>query len=523
MKLWKNVLGVILVVMSIVICTPIKAEEEPVVKENPLKLVLNENGHLEVRASAPSDEIDFLFKIMYCFMDDYGLDVEKINISDMSEDFKSIKMTIDSGKVAPEWVDIDYIYDETVEQKVNEALESFRNLGTSTSSRFGYSLRISDLEMIHHYYYSDKYDFTITKNDDDNDQIINFINSFSSKIKADINNQNLNLRLMAFTIENGNLLKGESVGAISAFKYNDSIYYIDQNGIKFDLSHVFYVSSDTPNRAEDIKASAQKRINDYLNNEKVKIDYIAEDIRTVEDYLSLNQINEENITEYFENNYRISDVTKDDFIYKVTISLDKEEKVFYMIIKRDSEKMVSSFQSVDLVSGIEVSTSKTLTLDTLLSVSKLTSGTEYERIIGLLGLTDSVTYDIKLFSKLENKYITKLEDGTFEVKIPIPEELVGKDLTAYYVDENGKIETFEVTIKDGYAIFKTNHFSIYTLGETRVITPNEENNTPVVTPTTDNKTVENPNTSDNIVNSILLLSISLVGLVTTIIISRKYL
>lgn len=58
---------------------------------------------------------------------------------------------------------------------------------------------------------------------------------------------------MSFILENGNLLKGESIGVIGAFEYNNSIYYIDQNGIEFDLSHVFYVPSDTPNKAEDKK------------------------------------------------------------------------------------------------------------------------------------------------------------------------------------------------------------------------------------------------------------------------------
>lgn len=36
------------------------------------------------------------------------------------------------------------------------------------------------------------------------------------------------------------------------------------------------------------------------------------------------------------------------------------------------------------------------------------------------------------------------------------------------LNEEGKIEEYEVTIKDGYAIFKTKHFSIYTLGITKI-------------------------------------------------------
>lgn len=63
MRVFKKFLGVILVVMSLVICAPIKAEETPLVKENLLKLILNEKGHLEIRASAPSDGIDFFLRL----------------------------------------------------------------------------------------------------------------------------------------------------------------------------------------------------------------------------------------------------------------------------------------------------------------------------------------------------------------------------------------------------------------------------------------------------------------------------
>ena len=59
----------------------------------------------------------------------------------------------------------------------------------------------------------------------------------------------------------------------------------------------------------------------------------------------------------------------------------------------------------------------------------------------------------------------ELEDGSFEVRIPLSEKLKGKDLVAYYVDDNGNKEEHEVTIKEGYAVFNTNHFSTYTLAE----------------------------------------------------------
>ena len=46
-------------------------------------------------------------------------------------------------------------------------------------------------------------------------------------------------------------------------------------------------------------------------------------------------------------------------------------------------------------------------------------------------------FDLNLYSDSLGKYITKLDDGKFEVRIPVPDNFKGKNLTVYYVDENG--------------------------------------------------------------------------------------
>ena len=74
-------------------------------------------------------------------------------------------------------------------------------------------------------------------------------------------------------------------------------------------------------------------------------------------------------------------------------------------------------------------------------------------------------FDLKLYSNAQNKYIKKLDNRTFEVRIPINNKLKNKKLVVYYVDENNNKQVYDVTIKDEYAIFNTNHFSIYTLAE----------------------------------------------------------
>lgn len=274
--------------------------------------------------------------------------------------------------------------------------------------------------------------------------------------------------------------------------------------VNLNVNHIFYVPSDTENNVDAIKEAAQKRINDYLKNDKVTLSFVS----TASEYLLNNNNNTyEDFSETFNDEYKLEEINENDLVYHVVVNINKNlTNQFDMVIKRDSSKMVNpTLKTVDLLTGVEVNTDSIMRLDTTIQVNELNSGSEYEKIIRLLDLTDSITYDIKLYSETLENYITKLDDGTFEVKIPILEKLQGKNLTAYYVDSNGNIEEYGVEIKDGYAIFKTNHFSIYTLGYKAVL----------------DNTEENPKTADSLGTSLLIGTISLMGLTTVTIYLKK--
>ena len=126
----------------------------------------------------------------------------------------------------------------------------------------------------------------------------------------------------------------------------------------------------------------------------------------------------------------------------------------------------------------------------------------------------------------------ELEDGSFEVRIPLSEKLKGKDLVAYYVDNNGNKEEHEVTIKDGYAVFNTNHFSTYTLAEKPAETPDKTpDETPIETPDNtpkgdDNTNNENekddtPKTGTGILAIESILGIFAVVLASAVIIAKR--
>jgi len=180
------------------------------------------------------------------------------------------------------------------------------------------------------------------------------------------------------------------------------------------------------------------------------------------------------------------------------------------IVVKDSSKMVEPvIRTVDSSTNVEISTKEVLPLDITIEAKELTSGTEYEKIVKQLDLTDNITFDLKLYSSSLKEYITKLDSGEFEVRIPIPNGFKDKDLVVCYVDENNQVEEHKVELDDNkeYAIFKTTHFSIYTLGYKEDTSSKVEEKV--------------PQTSDSITTFILLSSISLITLVGTTLYLKK--
>ena len=179
----------------------------------------------------------------------------------------------------------------------------------------------------------------------------------------------------------------------------------------------------------------------------------------------------------------------------------------FFVVKKDSSKMIEPYvKTVDSVTNVEISTSANIPLDAAIKANKLTSGEEYDRIIKLLDVDDSLTFDLNLYSKSLDRYITSLDDGIFEVRIPIPEKFKGKKLEVFYVGASNEPEKFEVKEENGYAVFNTNHFSIYTLG---------------VTGDNSNTSVANPDTFDNIGSSIIMVIISLFGILGLLVWNKK--
>lgn len=251
-------------------------------------------------------------------------------------------------------------------------------------------------------------------------------------------------------IQDETLMFESAFGPMSIF-YNGYSYGTKEEGVY--LKRVVYIPQDTENTKEAFIAAAQKRINDYLGNSSVVVSYGG--------LLS-------SLPEFSEDpDYPI---TSDGNYYNIKIG-DRTYK-FYIVKGTDTQLVEPTYAGLDLGSKIEItSEDSSIPLDTSLTVKNVNDSSIKDKI----GTENYKSYDISLYSDAKGAKIEKLENGKFIVKIPVPTELNGKELVVYYITTTGKMEEHEVTIKDGYAIFTTDHFSIYTLAEKKDIEEGDVN------------------------------------------------
>lgn len=292
------------------------------------------------------------------------------------------------------------------------------------------------------------------------------LTNFSSELKSILGNKNF--RMDISTRAGGPDILGMPSLGPSLLVQSDTIYYID-GYMGSRMESVIYVPEDTGDTKEELAAAAQKRIDDYLGEGKITVTTSDETFR---DILAENGSAEELAGfdregyDYLGGWYDFMKKAAGEFIFDAEIVGTGSS--FKFVVTKDNAKyaVVPTYESVDAKTEVSVSSeSSSIPLDTLVEVEKLTEGDRHDKITGALDVKDDETFDIKLHSDTAGKYISKLDNGKFEVKIPVPEKFRGKNLTVYYVDEDGNATEHATTVKDGYAVFETDHMSVYTLVE----------------------------------------------------------
>lgn len=520
------------------------------------KKQLNKDGKFVVNSIKPQTEEEFvgLFEVMFYNKGIYA-DFEFV-----SKDFSSCEITIINDKGIPEThkVGIEYKYDEKVKEIADKMTSSIKK--EEGKPHYFY---VKDLELINYW---------LNSGDESEKMGASNFDNYSGELKELTNHKNFNLsidhRMGAdeefFTMR----------GGIGLLQYKDTTYYINYM-LAVLGNHIIYVPNETESTREALAQAVQKRVDEYVGENKVKItagegtvlDFYKNNSERMEKELQ-NKIDAENskekpdinlINEYkglieWYRDYYVEEYVKESYNdpkgehyflqsaeggFWFTATVNGEDYEFIVI--KDSSKMITpKYKTSDVKTNVEISSTSTeIPLDTVVEAEKVTEGSEYEKIVKVLEVEEHAIFDLNLFSNSLNKHVKKLENGNFEVRIPIPENLKNKKLAVYFVDDNNNIEEYEVKIEGEYAVFITKHFSTYTLAEENEKINDEnvdkENNNTITeednitnnNENLDNKedkenNIKNPATGDNILLFVGMLTVSIVGIIITLNVKKKY-
>lgn len=224
-------------------------------------------------------------------------------------------------------------------------------------------------------------------------------------------------------------------------------------------------------------------------------------------------------------------------LYTISIKGTKSDEIFYdfVTVKRDIE-----VNKKDEKSNIKLEADSTIVPEnTILVVNELKEGTSFEIAEKSLEkeVEKFVVYDITL----QSNGVSIQPNGKVKISIPIPKEFNKDSLVAYRVEENGNKTKYAVkveTVDDiDYAIFETDHFSIYTLAvnkstptqdktttQTTNKTPSKEQKVENTETATEKSTIvkETPKTGDTeILIWIAMVIISTIGIIGTAKLQQK--
>lgn len=442
---------------------------------------ISPNGVIELDAIRPTGEFTDSV-ITAALQKKYSFDGYRLLGTIDGEQGELVIQTSDES--AYQTYQVEYVFKEPnniVSELINGIYERLTFTTQEIFSDYDKRFIVEDLDSINYLY-------NIQKTTDEM-LAMNSIVNYSSKIHELVGNANVDF-IFDIRLGGGDSEFYEMVMGPMNILYNGTIYgNIDPIG--YSLTKIIYVPSDTTKSRQAFIEAAETRIKEYLKGIDVQITYGGniDDLEPIQ-YSWL----EMNTTNHTETLHDLFDKTKTTGEwYNVLIG---EETYKYFIVA-DSSKMKTPFMKTkDVNTNIYVTTDAfDAPLDSRLSVNKLDKNSdEYKALESKLKIIKGLAFDLNLYSTSLDMYITKLSNGNFKVYIPIDEETAKKTLVAVYIKEDGTKEEHEITIENGYAVFETNHFSTYAITE---------------------KTA-NPKTGDNIIESGIILTLSMIGLGITI-------
>ena len=434
-------LAIILFFSNNVFATATKDDADTLIKE-----IAPDGENIVIKAKEPTSftEADFLLTgylgnllqldgcgvyVWSNSMDSYDSITIQIQTDDYSSTWDNGKEVVLSGWLAKYTLNVTYD-----EPKSNSVVDGyFSKLNNSDMSDPSKYYFVEDLSLINYYLTSDK------------SELWNSGAPGRALKYSTLNNVTSGSNVTYYIdvragMQDETLMYESAWGPMSIF-YNGYSYGAKEEGIY--LKRVIYIPQDTENTKDAFVAAAQKRINDYLGNSSVVVSYGG----------LLSSLPEGSEDEGYP-------ITSDGNYYNIKIG--SRTYKFYIVKGTDEQLVEPTYVGLDLGSKIEItSEDSSIPLDTSLTVKNVKDTSIKDKI----GTENYKSYDISLYSDAKSAKVEKLENGKFTVKIPVPTELNGKELVVYYITTTGEKEEHEVIIKDGYAVFTTDHFSTYTLAE----------------------------------------------------------
>lgn len=502
------------------------------------------NNTILFNSVRPADRNQAEFMVISDFIIDYEGKYEnfriwfnyvEIDINNEVYDLDNGILEIYEGNDLVKRIDVKVKYkegDKIILNSLAESIKVFDKINIKDNNYLKTGYRINDLALVNYYYYNIKEDV------DDSWRVGNIV-KFSPEFIRDTKGSNFSYLVDCRAGDGSSLdLWNACFGGMTAYYDGMAYGYHDIGEIE---EHVIYIDNSVEDTPDATVKAVEQRIKDYLNIDvEVKYEGTISQLKQKVYDDGIAYYNEQTsigfrpgdpngtAEEYAQglvDNLFNDDIRKESEFDGRYYMMELNGYKFYFLVVRTNTKeiQVPTYLGKDIYTDIQIKTdSSTVPLDTALTVKDVTASISKDTI----GTENYKSYDISLYSDAKGSKIEKIKDGTFLVKIPVPTELNGKELIVYYITSSGEKEEHIVTVKDGYAEFETNHFSIYTLAEKVSSSAGKEPSTPTennpsggnitedpVSGNT-NTSTNNPQTSDNSVIYMSILAVSLTGLIS---------
>ena len=150
-------------------------------------------------------------------------------------------------------------------------------------------------------------------------------------------------------------------------------------------------------------------------------------------------------------------------VKEATTTAEGQEKRTCSVCDKVETRAIEKLKVIkDDKTGIEINYNNEYDSDTEIKVEEQFSGKSFQLINAEFGKVNSKIYDIATY-----KDGVKVQpNGEITVKVPLPDGFTTNKVFVCYVDSvSGKVTKIPCEVKDGYVIFKTNHFSEYAIVE----------------------------------------------------------